>query len=132
MEREYADPPGMPDDERMDPAELRVVREYLGLPGEWLSDRLGVQGRTFRRWEAGTSLIPDGVRVEIEAIEADTAARVNAAVDDLAGRADPAVVVYRTDEEFQEATGLDYPASWHRALVGRVAEDVPRLVITYG
>ncbi len=37
---DYADPPGMPDDERMTDAELRVVREHLGLTGDALAAHL--------------------------------------------------------------------------------------------
>src|SRR5690606_40083818 len=50
---QYTDPPGMPDDERMTPAEFRVVREFLGLTPEWLAAHLGVSGRTVRHWEQG-------------------------------------------------------------------------------
>src|SRR5690606_819281 len=60
---QYTDPPGMPDDERMTPAEFRVVREFLGLTPEWLAAHLGVSGRTVRHWEQGKYAIPDGVRL---------------------------------------------------------------------
>jgi len=65
----------------MTDAELRVVREYLGLTGEALAAILGVDNRTIRRWEAGTHEIPDGAREQIERIEAMAAEMVTRAVE---------------------------------------------------
>jgi len=122
----------MPTDERMTPAELRVVREWLGLTGEWLAEGLGVQDRTVRRWEAGTSPIPDGVRIQIEELEALTAQQVEASVAQLMDMPEPTVATYRSDEDFRSAApGVRWPASWHRAVVARVAQEVPGLVIVY-
>jgi hypothetical protein len=122
----------IPADERMTPAELRVVREYLGLPGEWLARVLGVQDRTWRRWEAGASPIPDGVRLRIEDMEGETAQLVHASVRHLMDIPDPCVVTYRTDADYRHAhPEVTWPASWHRALIARVAEQVPGLSITY-
>lgn len=123
----------VPDDERMTPAEMRVIREHLGLTGEWLAARLGVQGRSWRRWEAGTAPIPDGVRIALEQLEDATARAVAQGVAQLLDApGDPAVYTYRTDEEFHDAhPEAEYPASWHRALVARIAEQVPGLAITY-
>ncbi len=122
----------IPEDERMTPAELRVIREYLGLAGEWLARELGVQERTWRRWEAGTSPIPDGVRLHIEDIEERTAQFVHEVVQQLMDLPDPAVVTYRSDAEYRQAQPeLRWPATWHRALIARVAQEVPGLVVTY-
>ncbi len=114
----------------MSAAELRVVREFL--PGEWLAGHLGVQGRTWRRWEAGTVPIPDGVRIEIERLEQIVAATVGEAVRALSDVSDPGVLTYRHDAQFHAAhPGIDYPASWHRAIIARVAQEVPGLPIRY-
>lgn len=129
---EYTDPPGLPEDERMTDAELRVVREYLGLTPEWLASHLGVSGRTVRHWEQGKYPIPDGVRLEIEHLEAQTGEVVSAAIDQLMDLPDPAVVTYRSDEEYHAAhPEIRFPASWHRAVIARVAQEVPGLVIAY-
>ncbi|HEX6518290.1 MAG TPA: DUF1870 family protein [Nocardioidaceae bacterium] len=131
-EKLYADPVGMPDDERMTPAELRVVREFLGLTPEWLAGHLGVSARTVRHWEAGKYGIPDGVRLEIEDLEARTAQFVAGCAGQLMDLPDPGVVVYRTDEEYRAAhPGVGFPASWHRACVARIAQEVPALAIVY-
>ena len=131
-ERKYADPPGMPEDERMTPAELRVVREFLGLSSAALAGYLGVTDRTVRHWEAGKYPVPDGVRIEIEKLEAYTARFVADVVERLLDIPDPVVVTYRTDEEYHEAhPEIPLPASWHRAVVARVAQEVPALSIVY-
>lgn len=51
--------------ELSDAAQLRVIRRGLGLTGEQLADKLSVDARTVRRWEAG-SPIPKGVWVELD------------------------------------------------------------------
>lgn len=132
QDTEYTDPPGMPDDERMTDAELRVVREYLGLSPEWLAEHLGVSARTVRHWEAGRYAIPDGVRLEIEDLEARTGQFVGGAVEKLMDLPDPGVVTYRTDAEYHAAhPEIPFPASWHRAVVARIAQEVPTLAIAY-
>lgn len=129
---EFTDPPGMPDDERMNAAEFKVVREFLGLTGDWLAARLGVSGRTVRSWEQGKYDIPDGVRLEIEDLERRTGEFVSGIVDKLMDLPDPGVVTYRSDAEYKSAhPDAEFPASWHRAVTARVAQEVPGLRIAY-
>ena len=46
--------------------------------------------------------------------------------------AEPAVLVYRTDLDYKAAhPEVDFPASWHRAVVARIALEVPGLAIAY-
>ncbi|MET8113763.1 DUF1870 family protein [Streptomyces prasinus] len=131
-ETTYTDPTGMPDDERMTPAELRVVREFLGLTPEWLADHLHVSGRTVRHWEQGKYAIPDGVRLEIEDLERRTGEFVSGVIDALMDLPDPTVVTYRDDVEYKAARpDAEFPASWHRAVVARVAQEVPGLSIAF-
>lgn len=129
---EYTDPPGMPEDERMTPAELKIVREFLGLTGDWLANYLGVSPRTVRHWEQGKYPIPDGVRLAIEDLEARTAEFVGGCVEKLIDVPDPVVITYRNDVEYHAAhPEVPFPASWHRAAIARVAQEVPGLSITY-
>lgn len=117
----------------MTDAELRVVREFLGLTGDWMAEHLGVQGRSWRRWESGTVPIPTGVRVRIEQLELVAAETVEQAVTALNDTAeDPAVITYRTDDAYRAAhPEAPFPASYHRAIVARIAQEVPGLVIQY-
>lgn len=129
---EYTDPPDMPDDERMTAAEFKVIREYLGLTGDWLAAHLTVSGRTVRHWEEGKYPIPDGVRLRIEEIETATDGMVGAAVAACLDARDPVMLTYRTDADYRtHHPGVAWPASWHRAIVARVAQEVPGLVIDY-
>jgi hypothetical protein len=131
-DKTYTDPPGMPEDERMTAAEFKVVREYLGLTGDWLAGYLGVSPRTVRHWEAGKYAIPDGVRLAVEDLERRTAEFVSGVVDKLMDLPDPGVVTYRDDAEYHAAVPeAEFPASWHRAVIGRVAQEVPALAIAY-
>lgn len=129
---EYTDPPGMPEDERMTDAEFRVVREFLGLTGDWLAAHLNVTGRTVRAWEQGKYPIPDGVRLAIEQLETDTGEFVSSVIEKLMDLPDPGVITYRTDVEYHAAhPESPFPASWHRAAVARIAQEVPALAIAY-
>jgi hypothetical protein len=131
-EQAYTGPAGMPADERMTAADLKVVREWLGLPTRWLAEHLGVQERAVHRWEAGVSPIPDGVRLAVERLEQQTAAFVGAAVDALGDARDPGMLTYRTDDDYRaHHPQQPWPASWHRAVVARVAHEVPGMAIDY-
>lgn len=129
---EYTDPPGMPDDERMTDAEFRVVRDWLGLTGDWLAGHLGVSPRTVRHWEQGKYAIPDGVRVELEDLEARTRAFVGGAIAQLLDIPEPGIITYRNDAEYHAAhPEIPFPAAWHRQVVARIAQEVPGLAIAY-
>lgn len=125
-------PPGMPDDERMTDAEFRTVREFLGLTGEWLAGHLSVTVRTIYHWEAGKFRIPDGVRLEMEDLEARTGEFIGGVVAALMDLPDPGAFVYRTDADYHAAhPEIEFPASWHRTVVARVALEIPALRIAY-
>jgi len=131
-EQTYTDPPGMPEDERMTPAELRMVRDYLGLTADWLAARLGVSARTVRHWEAGRYPIPDGVRQEVEHLEELTAQAVHDTAARLMDIPEPWVVTYRSDAEYAAVhPEAGWPASWHRHLLARIAERVTGLRVVY-
>ncbi|WP_405673316.1 helix-turn-helix domain-containing protein [Streptomyces sp. NBC_01530] len=128
----YTDPPGMPDDERMTPAEFKVAREFLGLTGDWLAVHLGVSARTVRHWEQGKFTIPDGVRLAVEDLEARTGGFIDGIIEKLMDLPEPGVVTYRDDAEYKAAhPGAEFPASWHRAVIARVAQEVPGLSIAF-
>jgi hypothetical protein len=131
-EKTYTDPPGMPEDERMTPAEFKVVREFLGLTGDWIAAYLDVSPRTVRHWEQGKYAIPDGIRLIIEGLEARTGAFVTQSVMKLMDLPDPGVITYRDDAEYHAAhPDSEFPASWHRAVVARIAQEVPGLSIAF-
>lgn len=121
----------MADDDRMTGGELMMVREWLGLTGDALAGILGVDPRTVRAWEAGKYRIPEGVRGEVEALEAATAESVGELVSALEEARDPAVVVYRTDGELHAARGgtEHLTARWWRHVVARAVTEVPGVAV---
>nr|WP_237527979.1 MULTISPECIES: DUF1870 family protein [unclassified Streptomyces] len=116
----------------MTAAEFKVVREYLGLTGDWLAGHLGVSPRTVRHWEQGKYAIPDGVRLQVEDVEQRTGEFVGGIITALMDLPDPTVVTYRDDAEYHAAhPEISFPASWHRAVIARVAQEVPALSIVF-
>lgn len=123
----------VPADERMHPMELRVVREALGFSREDLATSLGVAVRSIDDWETGRRPIPDGVRADIERMEAYTAEVADQLAAHLLEHAGdtPVFEVYDRDADMP---ALDLPgaqltptAQWWWVVAYRVAEDVPGL-----
>lgn len=108
----------------MSPAELRMVREAVGLTQEDLAVWLGVADRTVRRWEAGTSHVPDGVREALEARERALVEHADKIAGQLRDAADAVLSVPRDGEPPETA------AYW-RAVAYRVAESLPGLYVRY-
>ena len=115
----------------MTDAEFRMVREHLGLDQQWIADRLDVAVRSVQRWEQGDSQVPDGVRLQMEAWERETAETVGLAIDRLHDARDPVVGTYRDDGTYRRLDGGGWSARWHRAMVARVCDVVPGLVVVY-
>ncbi len=114
-------------------AELRVVMRWLGLSAPALAAVLGVTERTVRHWLAEVYAVPDGVRLDVERIEAATAVAVGDVVDGLHDARDVGVFVYRTDEAMWAARpeSHPYPRSWWDQVVARAVTEVPGVVIEY-
>lgn len=120
------------DPRQMTGAEFRLAREHLGLTTRWLADHMGVAERTVHRWEAGTSLVPEGVRIEMDLLAIATDREVERAVSRCRAQEQPTLATYRTDRDYLRAEpGQGRPASWHRAVAARVAAKVPHLTVTY-
>lgn len=127
---DHTDPPGMPEDERMAGVELKMVREWLALSGQELADLLDVNARTVRSWEQGRDPIPDSVRLEVERMENVTAQAVTAGIEALMDLPEPTVLTYQNDSQYREREPEStWPASWHRRVVARIAQEVPGLAI---
>jgi transcriptional regulator with XRE-family HTH domain len=119
---------GIPEPDGTQPmtaAEFKMVREAWGWTLETIAAYLTVDPRTVRRWEAGTSRVPDGVREGMELLEQ----HLNALVEDIATQARDAPDV-TLEIPAGDVGGL--PAACWRAVAYRVAEDVPGLYVTYG
>lgn len=116
-------------DEPMPPAELRMVRAWLGLDQDHLAALLGVQARTVRRWEAGSHEVPDGAREDIETLEWVTTGAVGRLVEVLGDLPDdPTLYVPREPAEWE---GRTWPAGWWLMIAARVAQEVPGLTVEW-
>ena len=54
----------------MTPAELKTIRESLGLPLQWVATQARVQLRTAQYWEAGRNAVPEDVAEMLRGIDA--------------------------------------------------------------
>ena len=114
----------------MTPAELKTIRESLGLPVQWLAERANVQRRTVEYWEAGRSPVPSDAAALILKIDgqfAEATRQALAVVDEQTEKqGQPPETVrlyrYRDDAELWQARpdmrGL--PVTAHAALLARV------------
>jgi transcriptional regulator with XRE-family HTH domain len=118
----------------MHAAEIRSIREYLGLSHAELAAVLEINPRLARRWETGEQSIGDLNADGIRKIVDITAKFARRHVIYLRTHPQPTLVTYRSDEEMwvKHPHLRPLPARWHRMLSARVAELVPNLTITYG
>lgn len=112
--------------ERMTAAEFKVVRERLGLPAQWVASALGVYEKTVSRWETGERGVSAEAEKLLDDIHRDTNRLVMSQIrmlDD--GSKEPTLLItYRLDSDMPAMyshEGKQLPASWHRAMTGRVA-----------
>lgn len=104
-------------------AEVRTIREGLGVTAEWLADHLGIQTRTVQRWEAGHTRIADFAVDELALLQIQAGEQVAAHVDAFTGSTAPAVLAI-------DDTGPDaWPAGWQRRIAFRVRQEIPGLRI---
>lgn len=109
----------------MTTAELRALRESLGLSLRAFAAAVGVGERTVDRWERGDSRPARRHVARIEALCAYT----EAAVERLTGQA--VILTYRTTAEFHDAEppeGWVLPASWHRQVAWRAAQETGAVI----
>lgn len=114
----------------MTPAELKTLRESLGLTAQWLADRAGVKLRTVQYWEAGRTAVPADVSEMLTRIDAqftEATRQALAVVDEQTQKqGHPPETVrlyrYRDDAALWQArpdmAGL--PVTAHAALLARV------------
>ncbi len=126
-------------------ADLRVRREALGLSRAWVARRLGVAEQTVSRWESGARAIPGDVWPLLDEAEnrADILvhtilvrrrreAEANAKLGRGGGQA-VAVTAYATDADMwaERPELAPWPASWHRAALGRLRIELGPIPVTY-
>lgn len=118
----------------MTPAELKTIRETLGLPISWISKRFNVSARSAQYWESGERTVPDDVAEVLTRLDASfTAAAEQSALKakDLGEQSLVILIRYKTDNDLwrfrPDMRGL--PASAHAALLSRTRAALSRFGI---
>lgn len=96
--------------------EIAAARAAYGLTSADLAHILGVNERTARRWEAGTTHPTGAVAAEIRAIDA----RIDRLADHLANQWDTAHSSGRSSALELPETDDDIPDEWGRVTLGLV------------
>lgn len=111
-------------------AELKTLRESLGLPLQWVADQAHVRLRTAQYWEQGRNPVPGDVAQMMRRVDAhlwdivaQAVAQVKAAADEagsLPGQID--LVRYRTDADLwrYQPDFAPLPATCHGMMLSRV------------
>jgi len=115
----------------MTSAELKTIRESLGLTAQWLADRVNVSLRTIRYWESGKSDIPLDVISQIEHLQKNFLKSVNTHVKEIKiilEKTKPEFVVllrYRTDEDLwsYQTQFHPMPTTFHAQISMRVKSE---------
>lgn len=121
----------------MNPAELKTIRENLGLSLQWLAQQAGVRLRSVEHWEAGKSPVPEDVAGLLTSLDeqlwqlvADYLAQVNE-IKAEEGRMPEGIVLirYKTDEDLWEFhSGFKpIPASSHAMLLARTRRELSKI-----
>lgn len=113
----------------MTAAEMRTLREALGLPATWLAAQAQVQERTVRHWESGRNAVPGDVAAMLRRIDAafDTSAGeavrqyADAALSTAGAPQEVVLLRYRTDDDLWLSLPdmRPLPATAHAAMLHR-------------
>lgn len=122
----------------MTAAELKTLRESLGLTLKWVADQAGVKLRTAQYWEQGENQVPadvaemlKNVNNQLWAMVEQTSETIKEAIKEHGSPAQIDLVRYRTDADlwrFQpEFSPL--PATCHGMLLSRIMREIDFLPV---
>lgn len=113
----------------MTSAELKTIRESLGLPVPWLARAAGVKDRTVNYWESGRNAVPDDVAKMMTGLVSIADALVAEYSRIFEAEVIPGNLVllrYRTDADLWESQpefmAMNLPTTFHAALLLRVKD----------
>ncbi|AMW34902.1 DUF1870 family protein [Haematospirillum jordaniae] len=126
----------------MTPAELKTIRETLGLKAQWVADQAGVRLRTAQYWETGRMAVPADVASmlldidrALEDMVAQSLAKIEGTAAQHAGAVEVILLRYRTDKDLWEFHPdlAPLPASTHAAMLARLcralsARSIPTVI----
>lgn len=121
-------------------AELKTIRESLGLPLQWVADQAGVQLRSAQYWESGQRSVPEDVADMVRRIDRAIWHRVAEAVGQISAAADEVgnlpeqidLLRYRTDADLwrYQPDFAPLPATCHGMMLARFAREIQPLGVT--
>lgn len=113
-------------------AELRIATERIGLPLRSVAAVLGITERSIGRYAEGARPIPDGVADDIADLE-DEFEEAVASLVEAVDTGMSTLLTYRRDRDLvADYPGREeYPASWHRAVVGQALVRRPGVRVEY-
>ena len=111
-------------------AELKTLRETLGLPVSWLADQAQVRQRSVNYWESGRFSVPEGIATMILDVET----RLRRKYCELmvyVENGSPCLVRYRTHNEMlaYEPDLGSLPASAYAAMLGWIRLHTPIRIV---
>lgn len=125
----HADSHHIGQDDRMNGATLKTVREALGLSVPWFASFCAVQERTVRHWESGRNTVPIAVATAVREFEKASAELVVQLIDQvraiIAEHGLPTgavpVVRYADDEDLNhyQPNMAGLPTTFHAAAIAR-------------
>jgi transcriptional regulator with XRE-family HTH domain len=117
----------------MTSAELKTLRESLGLPVSFLATQANVQRRTVEYWESGRNKVPEDVSILIINIENNFAQIVENIIGLVKEKmpSDVALIRYKTDEDLWKFRPdfKQLPATAHAALISRCRRELWKIGI---
>ena len=113
----------------MNAAEMKTIRESLGLTAQWVADQAGVKLRTAQYWEAGRGAIPADVVDLINEAQSFMDTNFKQGLKELKGKQKPLLTRYRDNEELWKACPRfndtrPYPVTFHSMLLARIRNEI--------
>jgi len=119
----------------MTPAELKTLRESLGLSVRWCAQENGINQRSWRYWESGTFKIPQDAIEWITSLSTLADSTAKKAIESILEQKDRPeevmLIQYKTDKEMWELKPemRYFPASYHAAILAKTQSELKKLRI---
>lgn len=124
-------------------AEFNTLRQWLGIPDQWLAERAGVEPQVLQDWENGESPIPDEVMGIIKAVDDVRRTVVNGIVENIGAQlraleSEPGAIAmlrYKAQEDLEEywPEMVGMPLEAHVMALGeiksRLEAEVPEIAV---
>lgn len=119
--------------EAMRGQEFKEIRDRLGLSASWLADQYKIPLEEVSRWESVNKAVPEQFVEALVKLDLTTHAVIDNEIDRLQRTpiGQRTVTVYNDDADYHLAhpEAAPLPASWHRAVYSRVADDVEGILL---